>query len=126
MAMVLLGQYAGVNFRQNTTPVGASGDIALGYNSSAAAVNALFLMLNIFGINTLRAARPVFNIPAVGYNIFVLLGFTYGPQMTTVASSVKFSKELFYSFLTGQAIGIGVSILVIPISSRKVFFGGGC
>ncbi|OBT67378.1 hypothetical protein VE03_03053 [Pseudogymnoascus sp. 23342-1-I1] len=123
MAMVLLGQYAGVKARQNTTPVGASPDIALGYNSSAAAVNALFLMLNLFLINTLRAARPMFNIPAVGYNIFVLLGFTYGPQMTTVASSVKFSRQLFYSFLTGQAIGTGVSLLVFPISSRKVFFG---
>ncbi|KFY97139.1 hypothetical protein V498_02242 [Pseudogymnoascus sp. VKM F-4517 (FW-2822)] len=123
MAMVLLGQYAGVNFRQNTTPVGASGDIALGYNSSAAAVNALFLMLNIFGINTLRAARPVFNIPAVGYNIFVLLGFTYGPQMTTVASSVKFSKELFYSFLTGQAIGIVFANGMRPSSKYDIVIG---
>lgn len=123
MAMVLLGQYAGIKARQHTTPVGASPNIALGYNSSASAVNAIFLMLNLFGINALRAARPAFSIPAVGYNIFVLLGFTYGPQMTTVASSLKFSKELFYSFLTGQAIGTGVSLLVIPISSRKVFFG---
>lgn len=123
MAMVLLGQWAGIKARQHTTPVGASPGVALGYNSSAAAVNAIFLMINLFGINALRAARPVFSIPAVGYNIFVLLGFTYGPQMTTVAGSLKFSKELFYAFLTGQAIGTGVSLLIIPISSRKVFFG---
>jgi hypothetical protein len=123
MAMVLLGQYAGIKARQHTTPAGASPDVALGYNSSAAAVNAIFLMLNLYGINTLRAARPAFTIPAVGYNIFVLLGFTYGPQMATITRSLSFSKELFYSFLTGQAIGTGVSLLIFPISSRKVFFG---
>ncbi|KFY46763.1 hypothetical protein V494_00343 [Pseudogymnoascus sp. VKM F-4513 (FW-928)] len=123
MAMVLLGQYAGVKARQHTTPAEAPPNIALGYNSSASAVNAIFLTLNLFGINTLRAARPAFSIPAVGYNIFVLIGFTYGPQMATVQRSVKFSKELFYSFLTGQAVGAGVSLLVIPVSSRKVFFG---
>lgn len=119
MAMVLFGQWCGIKARQNTT----KGGVQLGYNSSAAAVNALFLMLNIFGINALRAARPVVSIPAVGYNIFVLLGFTYGPQMATETSSLRFCKELFYAFLTGQAIAAGVSLLVFPISSRKVFFG---
>ncbi|OBT88560.1 hypothetical protein VE02_03954 [Pseudogymnoascus sp. 03VT05] len=123
MAMVLLGQYSGIKARQHTTPAGTSPDIALGYNSSAAAVNAIFLMLNLFGINTLRAARPAFSIPVVGFNIFVLLGFTYGPQMATITSSLRFSKELFYLFLTGQAIGTGVSLPIFPISSRKVFFG---
>jgi hypothetical protein len=36
-----------------------------GYNSSASVVNAIFLMINIFGINVLRASRPAFGIPAI-------------------------------------------------------------
>src|SRR5690349_17440657 len=121
--MVLLGQWAGIKARQHTTAVGAPPDVALGYNSSASVVNALFLLFNLTGINALRAARPMFSIPAVVYNIFVLIGFTYGPQIATEARSLKFTRELFYAFLTGQAISAAVSLLVVPISSRKVFFG---
>jgi hypothetical protein len=51
-----------------------------------------------------------------------MVGFTYGPQEATEAASQKFLKELLYSFLTGQAISTGVSLLIIPVSSRKVFF----
>ena len=47
----------------------------------------------------------------------------YGPQEPTEFHSIKFVKELLFSFLTGQAISTFVSLLIIPISSRKVFFG---
>ena len=121
--MVCLGQWAGVKAREHTTPPGASLAIATGYNSSAAAVNAIFLMFNIFCISVLRALRPAFSIPGIQYTIFVMVGFIYGPQEPTVHRSQLFLKELLYSFLTGQAISMGVSLLIIPVSSRKVFFG---
>jgi hypothetical protein len=63
--MVLLGQWAAIKARQHTTPVGASAAAMQGYNSSASVVNAIFLMLNIFGISVLRASRPAFGIPAI-------------------------------------------------------------
>jgi hypothetical protein len=120
--MVLLGQWAGIKARQHTTPPGASLEVALGYNSSASVVNALFLMLNVFGINVLRAARPSLSIPSVGYTVFILVGFVYGPQEPTESDSLRFTKELLLSFLTGQAIATGVALFVIPVSSRKIFF----
>jgi Putative ER transporter, 6TM, N-terminal len=120
--MVLLGQWAAILVRKHTTPVGATVEIAFGYNSSASVVNALFMMFNVFGINVLRAARPAFSIPTIGYTVYVLVGFVYGPQEPTESSSIRFSKELLYSFLTGQAIAMGVSLFVIPVSSRNVFF----
>jgi hypothetical protein len=52
-----------------------------------------------------------------------MVGFVYGPQEATEYHSRLFLKELLYSFLTGQAISAGVSLLIIPVSSRKVFFG---
>lgn len=120
--MVCLGQWAGIKARQHTTPPGAPAAVAYGYNSSASAVNAIFLMFNIFGISVLRAIRPALYIPGVQYTIFVIVGFIYGPQEPTEHHSQLFLKELLYSFLTGQAISAGVSLLIIPISSRKVFF----
>jgi hypothetical protein len=121
--MVCLGQWAGIKAREHTTPPGASPAVANGYNSSASAVNAIFLIFNIFCISVLRALRPVFTIPGIQYTVFVMVGFIYGPQEATVYHSQLFLKELLYSFLTGQAISTGVSLLVIPVSSRKVFFG---
>lgn len=121
--MVLFGQWLGIKARIATTPPNASPAVANGYNSSASAINAIFLIINVFGIHTLRAARPMFSIPAVQYTIFIMIGFVYGPQEPTEQHSIRFTKELLYSFLTGQAISTGVSLLIIPVSSRKVFFG---
>jgi hypothetical protein len=121
--MIVLGQWAGIKARQHTTPVGASPAVARGYNSSASAVNAIFLLFNVFIINSLRAARPALTIPTIQYTVVVLVGFTYGPSETTVYRSHRFVKEVLYAFLTGQAISTGVSLLIIPVSSRKVFFG---
>ena len=121
--MVLLGQWLGVKARIATTPANATLAEAYGYNSSASAINAIFMIMNVFGINALRAARPALSIPAVQYTIFILIGYIYGPAEPTEQRSIKFVKELLYSFATGQAISTAVSLLIIPVSSRKVFFG---
>ena len=122
-AMVLFGQWLSIKARIATTPSDASPAVANGYNSSASAINAIFMIINVFGVCALRAARPMFSIPAVEYTIFIMIGFVYGPQEPTEEHSIRFTKELLYSFLTGQAISTGVSLLIIPVSSRKVFFG---
>lgn len=85
-------------------------------------MNAIFLILNIFLINTLRSIRPSLTIPSIQYTIFTIVGFVYGPQESTEAGSRRFLKELLYSFLTGQAIATCVSLFIIPVSSRQVFF----
>jgi hypothetical protein len=120
--MVTLGQYCGIKARQNTLPANATLAEATGYNSSASAVNAIFLIVNIFGISVLRAARPAFSIPGIQYTVFMCVGFSYGPLQPNIATSHRFIKELLYAFLTGQAISAGVCLFVIPVSSRKVFF----
>lgn len=124
-AMVLFGHWCGNQARKHTTPAGAPLKIAHGYNSSASAINAIFMIVNIFAINTLRAARPSVTIPSIQYTIYVLVGFSYGPQEATNEFSLRFTRELFYAFLTGQAVCAGVSLFIIPVSSRKVFFAEG-
>lgn len=120
--MVLFGQWLSVKARQNTTSPDAPIAIAQGYNSSAAAVNAIFLIVNVWGINVLRAARPIFSIPSVVYTVFVVVGFVYGPQEYSEFRSKSFVREIFYAFLTGNGITAGVSLIILPVSSRKVFF----
>jgi hypothetical protein len=120
--MVLLGQFAGIKSRESTKPAGAPPDAYGTYNSSASAVNAIFLIINLFMINMLKAARPALYIPSIQFSIFIMIGFTYGPNQPTMHSSYNFVRELLYTFFTGQAISTGVSFLIIPVSSRKVFF----
>ncbi len=91
--MTLLGQWAGIKAREHTTPAGASPAVALGYNSSASVVNALFLMFNVFAINVLRSSRPPFSIAAIQYTLFIMVGFVYGPTQVTMVYSKKFVKE---------------------------------
>jgi hypothetical protein len=121
-SFVLLGQYAGIKARESTKPAGAPPDAYGTYNSSASAVNAIFLIIVLFGINLIKAARPALYIPSIQFTIFTMIGFTYGPNEPSMHYSFLFVKELLYTFLTGQAISAGVSLLIIPVSSRKVFF----
>ncbi|KIV99451.1 hypothetical protein, variant 1 [Verruconis gallopava] len=120
--MVLLGQYAAVKARESTKADGAPPDAYGTYNSSASVINAIFLVINTFFTNVLKAARPALYIPSIQFTIFTAIGFTFGPSQPTMEYSYSFVKELLYTFLTGQAIATGVAIFVIPVSSRKVFF----
>jgi hypothetical protein len=122
-AMVLLGHWLSIKARNATTASGALPAVAGSYNSSSSVINAIFMMVNVFGVSALGAARPMFSIPAVEYTIFIMIGFVYGLQEGTEQHSIRFTKEIIYSFLTGQAIATAVSLLIIPVSSRKVFFG---
>jgi hypothetical protein len=56
------------------------------------------------------------------YTVFVIVGFVYGPQEYSEFRSKSFVRELFYAFLTGSGITAGVSLIILPVSSRKVFF----
>jgi hypothetical protein len=82
--MVLFGHWCANRARIHTTPHGVP---LSSYNSSASAINAMFMMLNIFCISALRAARPALTIPAIQYTIYVLVGFSYGPQEVKIFGS---------------------------------------
>lgn len=118
-AMVALGQYAGIQARER--PHGAPKENYGTYDASASTINALFLSIGLFGITWLRSARPALYIPSIQFIIFILIGFTYGPNQTYKKQSLVFVRELLYTFLTGQAISAGVSLLLIPVSSRQSF-----
>jgi hypothetical protein len=65
---------------------------------------------------------PALQFPAILYSIFTNVAFTYGPLFPTIAVGEALIKQLLEGFLTAFAISTGVSLFIIPVSSRTVVF----
>ncbi|KAI7510959.1 hypothetical protein KC347_g3845 [Hortaea werneckii] len=116
-AVNLLSLYCATQARKHTTPPGVP---LTGYNSSSSAVLAIWLMVQIYLINVVRAARPQFQFPAIIYSIFVIVSSTYGVMFPTMTYALSFMQRLLESFLTGFAIATATHFVIFPTSSRKV------
>ncbi|MCJ1283988.1 hypothetical protein MMC26_003319 [Xylographa opegraphella] len=128
-AVALLTIYCAVQARIHTTPVPsvtssgpAPGAPTSSYNSSASAVCAIWLFVNIFAANSLRFSRPQLQFPVIIYSIFANVSSTYAPQFATMEQGIAFVKRLLEAFLAGFAIASLVNLIVFPQSSRDVVF----
>ncbi|KUI65028.1 hypothetical protein VM1G_01178 [Cytospora mali] len=126
--MAMLVAYTGVRARLNTSDLQELAAYLqehgqAPYNSSQSAVCAVWLVFNIWFINTIRAKFPAFNMPVIIYSIVVNISCTFGPEFPTVATAESFIKRLIMAIFIGLAIGTAVSLLVFPISSRQVVLG---
>ncbi|KAG8624855.1 hypothetical protein KVT40_007922 [Elsinoe batatas] len=135
-AVALLAIYCCVQARLNTTPeadtagtggAGTSGTPSPGastapYNSSASAVAAIFLFVEVWLINTMRARNPALTIPGIVAAIFANVSLVYAPQFSAMSQGISFARRLLEAFLTGFAIGTGVSLFVFPVTMRQVVF----
>ena len=63
---------------------------------------------------------PALQFPVIMYSIFTNVAFTYGPLFPTIADGEALVRQLLEGFLTAFAIATGVSLLIIPVSSRTV------
>lgn len=72
-AVNLLALYCAVQARINTTP---AGEPPTGYNSSASAVCAVWLIVQVYIINVVRASRPQYQFPAIVSSIFCIVSLT--------------------------------------------------
>lgn len=71
-AVALLVVYCSVQARLHTTNTSAAGSAVAGtvpYNSSASAVSAVWLFVQVFFVNTLKAKYPQFQFPSIMYSI---------------------------------------------------------
>jgi len=126
-AVALLVLWTGVQARQHTTLAGPNPAAAAAttrgrppYNSSQSAVCAVWLFANIWFVNLLRAKLPSFNLPSIVYSILVNIAATFGPSMTSTAQAEAFVRQLLTAQLLAFAIATAVSLLVFPLSSRKI------
>ncbi|KAL5402320.1 hypothetical protein PMIN03_010782 [Paraphaeosphaeria minitans] len=118
-AVAMLQLWSGVQARLHTTPPGTPPALYR-YNSSQSAVCGVWLFVQIWLINSIKAKFPQFAFPCVLYSIFANVASTSGAMYQTTAQAEVFTQRLLEAFLTGFAIATAVSLLVLPLSCRKV------
>ena len=122
-AVNLLALYCVTQARIHTTPPGPVDPTAPPtYNASASAVCAIWLMVQVYAVSVLRAARPQFQLPSILCSIFVIVSLTYGTQFPNMAAATSFMRRLLLAFLTGFSLATLAHILIFPTSSRLVVF----
>ncbi|TID19071.1 MFS transporter [Venturia nashicola] len=122
-AVGLIVVYCSVQARIHTTVISAAGSAEAGtvpYNSSASVVSAIWLFVQVFFVNTLKAKYPQFQFPSIMYSIFVIVTCTYSPQFPTMNYGISFMRRLLETFLTGFAVAAAVHFVVFPVTCRKV------
>ena len=94
-----------------------------GYNSSQAAVLAIWLTFNMYWANTVKSILPFLQVPCWMFCIFNIVVLTAAVKFTTMTLAIAHVKLLLETFLTGLGLGVGVSFIVFPMNCRKVLFG---
>lgn len=131
--VALLAIFCCVKARQHTevtTTVGgpttagtpAQGATTAAYNSSASAVAGIWLFVQIYLVNSMRARNAQLMIPGIIWCIFANVSMVYAPQFATMTTGISFIKRLLEAFFTGFAIGGGVSLFIFPVTMRFVVF----
>jgi hypothetical protein len=116
-AIAMLMVWSGVKAREHTTTPGAPPQR---YNSSQSAVLGVWLFFQIYAINTIKAKYPQLAFPTIIYAIQVNVAATNGFLFQTTAQCESFILRLLEAFLTGFGLATGVSLFIIPVTSRKV------
>ena len=93
---------------------------AIAYSSSACVVSCVWLFFAIYAINTIRAKRPQLMLPCIQYSIFAIVTSTYAPSFPNMVAAESFVRRLLLAYLTGFGFATGISLLVIPITSRAI------
>ncbi|KAE8143677.1 hypothetical protein BDV38DRAFT_276763 [Aspergillus pseudotamarii] len=115
--------YCAVKAREHNTPSDVSESVENGYNSDACAVSAIWLIFMIWVANTIRAWRPMeLQDPMVAFSIFASVTITRAGTFVTVSEGLAFVSRLLKGFMLGFAIATGVSLLILPITSRRNVF----
>ncbi|RHZ43433.1 uncharacterized protein CDV56_101197 [Aspergillus thermomutatus] len=123
-SLCCLAVFSAVKAREHSTTPDASESQKTGYNSDACAVSAIWLIVMIWGANTLRAWRPIeLQDTMVAFSIFSCVTLTRGGTFVTVDEGLEFIARLLKGFLLGFAIATGVSLFILPNTSRgNVFY----
>ncbi len=104
-----------------STTTGSSGSKqTLEYSAAANVTACAWLFFWLYFANSLRAARPQLFIVSIQFTIFIVVGHTYTPTFPTMEAGMNFVDRLLKTFLTGYGIATGVSLFIIPFSSRKI------
>ncbi|RAH69061.1 uncharacterized protein BO66DRAFT_325161 [Aspergillus aculeatinus CBS 121060] len=122
-SLCCLAIFCAVKAREHNTPKDASESVRTGFSSDACAVSAIWLIFMIWGANTIRAWKPMeLQDPMVAFSIFCSVTITRAGTFVTLSDGLSFVSRLLKGFMLGFAIAIGVSLFILPITSRGHVF----
>ncbi|OJK01534.1 hypothetical protein ASPACDRAFT_26625 [Aspergillus aculeatus ATCC 16872] len=123
-AFALLMMYCCIKAREHSEPSSATSSAtsttSVPYNASASAVSGVWLFFQIYVVHTFRAKFQQFQFPVIIYSIVANVTFTYAPRLGTMTAAIALVKKLLEACLTGLAICTGVSLFILPKSTRGV------
>ena len=115
-SIVLLGMYCGVKARES------SSNPTDRYNSSQAAVCAVWLFLDIWLFSMVRSKMPMVSAPVFVQNVFAMILFTYAPRFPTMEASISVVLTILELSLVGNGAAAAVHYVVFPITTRTILF----
>ncbi|RAH82234.1 hypothetical protein BO86DRAFT_409553 [Aspergillus japonicus CBS 114.51] len=123
-AFALLMMYCSIKAREHSEPSSATSSAtsttSVSYNASASAVSGVWLFFQIYVVHTFRAKFQQFQFPVIIYSIVANVTFTYAPRLGTMTAAITLVKKLLEACLTGLAICTGVSLFILPKSTRGI------
>lgn len=115
---VLLGGWSVLQARKHTinNPGGLDD-----YNSSAAAVSAIFMMFWIWCAFTLKSAFPNWGLQCTWAGIFAVSAFPVVAKSPNMQDVLYQATNILEVLLAGQAVGFVNALIIFPQSCRGVF-----
>ncbi|KAI2964065.1 hypothetical protein CBS147323_6559 [Aspergillus niger] len=117
-ALSLLTMYCGIKARQHTT----TSDSTASYNSTQAAVCALWFFCTQWAAGTLRAKVPLLQNCVYMFSVMTMITMTYAPRFHTMDQAISLVVELLEIFFIAFGIATAVSLLIFPMTTRMVLF----
>ncbi|GLA43630.1 hypothetical protein AnigIFM63309_001561 [Aspergillus niger] len=117
-ALSLLTMYCGIKARQHTT----TSDSTVSYNSTQAAVCALWFFCTQWAAGTLRAKVPLLQNCVYMFSVMTMITMTYAPRFHTMDQAISLVVELLEIFFIAFGIATAVSLLIFPMTTRMVLF----
>lgn len=117
-ALSLLAIWCGIKAREHTTPPGSTA----AYNSSQAAVCAIWFLFSQWAAGTLRAKIPLLQNNVYLFSVLTMIAMTYAPRFHTMDQGIGLVVELMEVFFIAFGIATGVSLLIFPMTTRTILF----
>ena len=117
-ALSLLAIWCGVKARQHTTPAGSTA----AYNSSQAAVCAIWFFFAQWVAGTVRAKLPLLQNSVFFFSVVTMISMTYAPRFHTMQEGIGLVVELLEVFFIAFGVATGVSLLIFPVTTRTILF----
>lgn len=133
-ALTLLELYCVIKARNATTPTSpappppppGAAMPSVPYNSSAAAVAGVWLVLLVFGVGFVRSAKPALMMPCINFTVVAVVTSSVAPTLPNMSAATDFASRMLTVNVIGLALSFAVGVFVLPSTNRKAFQKDAC